>query len=384
MKLLEIDDPREMVPIGCRLLKLFGLGRDENLKLLYWVQCVLYLVFSLIPRVLVRIDDTVMLLRLGAELAFVAYLYLQILALYVRRKHLYRLVDMLQLYANKRYSETVDRFLLATNAQINKQSVTCCKCFFITFVLYCVMPLIASSGVYFRNMRNQTAEPEEFIISSEMNLYYLDIRFNLLHYFFYTIAILLLSVTSSLSLCAKDVFDVATIKSTSLMFQVTAMQIRQLRHSVSQQQLSIVIESHRDTLRCAQTLQDALNLSLLFQLTFCSLIWCLMMFYILLMGLDSRIINVALLLLIVTVETYTYCTLGTQLTDKSEEVLTALQQLAWYDQSISIQKQILFMIRRSQKPIVLSAGKLFYANVLQFSEMVQKSYSFYLVLKNVF
>lgn len=218
--------------------------------------------------------------------------------------------------------------------------------------------------------------------------------------------------------------DVAVIKTTCLLFQTTAMQIRELKDNISQAQLSVVIKSHRDTLLCAQYLQEALNLSLLFQLTFCSLIWCLMMFYILLMvragsclnhdltktslisfqGFDSRILNVLILLLIVTVETYTYCTLGTQLTDKvrntqpdadkanvifllqlkGEEILMALQQLAWYDQSISIQKQLLFMIRRSQKPIILSAGKIFYANVLQFSEMVQKSYSFYLVLKNVF
>uniref|UniRef100_A0A8W7P872 Odorant receptor n=1 Tax=Anopheles coluzzii TaxID=1518534 RepID=A0A8W7P872_ANOCL len=404
MKLFQIDDPREVVPIGCRLLKLFGLGRDEKLKLLYWVQCVFYLVFSIIPRVLVQIDDTIMLLRLGSELAFVSYLYCQILGLYFRRSYLYRLVDLLQTCINKQYSESIDQFVIKSNAKINKLSVTCCKYFTIAYVLYCAMPPIASIIVYVRNQRNKTAEPEEFIISSEMNLYYLNIRFNLLHFSFYTIVICLLTITSAGSLCIKDIMDVAVIKTTCLLFQTTAMQIRELKDNISQAQLSVVIKSHRDTLLCAQYLQEALNLSLLFQLTFCSLIWCLMMFYILLMvragsclnhdltktslisfqGFDSRILNVLILLLIVTVETYTYCTLGTQLTDKGEEVLMALQQLAWYDQSISIQKQLLFMIRRSQKPIILSAGKIFYANVLQFSEMVQKSYSFYLVLKNVF
>ncbi|XP_053667191.1 odorant receptor 49b-like [Anopheles marshallii] len=178
--------------------------------------------------------------------------------------------------------------------------------------------------------------------------------------------------------------DVSVIRTTCLMFEVTAKQIHELKEHISQAQLSTVIESHRNTLLCAQCLQDTLNLSLLVQLTFCSAIWCLMLFYILLMGFDSRILNVLILLLIVTVETYMYCTLGTQLTDKGNEVLMALQQLAWYNQSIAIQKQILFMISRSQKPIILTAGKLFCANVLQFSEMVQKSYSFYLVLKNVF
>ncbi|XP_053667190.1 uncharacterized protein LOC128716295 [Anopheles marshallii] len=168
MKLLQINDPREVIPIGCRLLTLFGLGRDEKLKLLYWCQVVFYLVFSLIPRALVKIDDTVMLLRLGSELAFIAYLYSQILALYFRRKKLYRLVDMLQRCARKQYSDHIETFLITSNGKTNKFSVICCKCFFAVYILYCVMPPIASYGVYLRNSRNQTAEPEEFIISSEM------------------------------------------------------------------------------------------------------------------------------------------------------------------------------------------------------------------------
>ncbi|XP_052895468.1 uncharacterized protein LOC128302644 [Anopheles moucheti] len=384
MKLFQIDDPREVIPIGCRLLTMFGLGRDEKLKLLYWCQVVFYLVFSIIPRLLVKIDDTVMLLRLGSEMTFLTYLYSQILALYFRRKNLYRLVDMLQRCARKQYADHIETFLITYNGKTNKFSVLCCKCFCITYILYCAMPPLASTGIYLRNTRNRTAEPEEFIISSEMNLYYLDIRFNVLHYFFYTVNICLLTVTSASSLCIKDVMDVSVIKTTCLMFEVTVMQIRELRDHISQAQLTTVIEYHRDTLLCARCLQDTLNLSLLVQLTFCSAIWCLILFYVLLMGFDSSIFNVLILLLIVTVETYMYCTLGTQLTDKGNEVLMALQQLAWYNQSITVQKQILFMINRSQKPIILTAGKLFYANVLQFGEMVQKSYSFYLVLKNIF
>lgn len=62
----------------------------------------------------------------------------------------------------------------------------------------------------------------------------------------------------------------------------------------------------------------------------------------------------------------------------------ALQQLSWYDQPVPIQRQILLMIRRSQTPLILRAGKLFSANVVQFGDIVQKSYSFFLVLKNVF
>ncbi|XP_050078697.1 putative odorant receptor 83c [Anopheles maculipalpis] len=169
-----------------------------------------------------------------------------------------------------------------------------------------------------------------------------------------------------------------------MMFQITAMQIRELPPAATQADFNIVIQSHRNTLECATKLQKVMHLALMMQLTFCIAIWCLMLFYILFMGFSSKILNVSLLLLILTYETYSYCQLGTHFTETADEVLSALQQLTWYDQPVSIQKQIYFMIQHSQRSIVLKAGKLFPVNIAQFSELVKKSYSLYLVLKDVF
>ncbi|XP_049548416.1 odorant receptor 43a-like [Anopheles darlingi] len=66
------------------------------------------------------------------------------------------------------------------------------------------------------------------------------------------------------------------------------------------------------------------------------------------------------------------------------EILLALQELPWYEQPVKIQKQILLMIRRSQVPTVLSAGKLVSVNIALFSSMIQKTYSLYLVMKDIF
>uniref|UniRef100_A0A182WQV3 Uncharacterized protein n=1 Tax=Anopheles minimus TaxID=112268 RepID=A0A182WQV3_9DIPT len=384
MKFLRIDEPCEIIPIGCRLLHLFGLGRDNRFKLVYWIQCLIYLVFSIIPRILLQVDDVVMLLRHISEIVFITYLCLQMAALYFRRAHLYQLVDMLAQCSEQSRSEEIQTFFIRSNIKINKSSIAYVRFFLLLYVLYCTMSPIASFMVYIRNAQNSTGEPDEFIISSEMNLYYLDIRYNPLHYSIYAGTIFVLSGISSLSLCTKDVVDIAAIKTTTLMFQTTAMQIRELSGQFTQDQLSRAIDLHRRTLSCKNKLQDALNLSLLFQLASCSGIWCLMMFYILLMGLDSRILNLVVLLVIVSIETYAYCVLGTQLTESGEDVLMALQQLSWYDQPVRVQRQILFMIHRSQVPILLTAGNLFFASVLQFSEIIQKSYSFFLVLKNVF
>uniref|UniRef100_A0A6E8VXS4 Odorant receptor n=1 Tax=Anopheles coluzzii TaxID=1518534 RepID=A0A6E8VXS4_ANOCL len=376
MKLLELDNPREAIAIGCRLLKLFGLGRDERFKLVYWLQCVAYLAFSIVPRLLVEIEDMVALMRLIAELVFVVYLCLQIMALYCRRRQLYRLVDMLQQCIDIPYSEQIESFLIRSNVKINQSSAAYARFFMCVYVLYCTMSPLASGFVYIRNQRNATGVQED--------LYDLDIRYNPLHYSIYAGLIFVLSAISSLSLCTKDVIDIAAIKTVTLVFGIVTMQIRDLHEQITQERLNRVIKSHRNALSCATQLEQALNLSVLFQFASCSAIWCLMLFYILLMGLDSRVLSVVLLLVIVSIETYAYCMLGSQLTTQGEDLLMALQQLSWYDQPVPIQRQILLMIRRSQTPLILRAGKLFSANVVQFGDIVQKSYSFFLVLKNVF
>ncbi|XP_050082833.1 uncharacterized protein LOC126569637 [Anopheles aquasalis] len=384
MKFLQIDDPSDTLPISYRLMQLFGLGRDEQFKCLYWFQCIMFFLFSIVTRLIMEAEDTVTIVRLGSERVYAISLFSHILGLYVRRSRLYELMDSLRECTAKTHSEEIFSFFLRTNRTINNFSVLYCRYFIGMFILYETMPSVATFFVYFSNKRNLNATPEEYVIPTEMNFYNLDIRYNLLHYSIYFAVVSMLVVTSSVSLCTKGVVDFSAIKFTAMIFEMTAMQIRQLPRQISQPQLLSIIESHQATLRCSKKLQQALSLSLLFQLAFCSAMGCLMLFYILLMGFDSRIFNLALLLFIVTLETYAYCTLGTQLTEKSDEVLQALQSLAWYEQPVAIQKQLLVMIQRSQMPTVLTAGKLIPVNIAQFGAMVQKSYSFYLVLKDLF
>uniref|UniRef100_A0A8W7PK88 Uncharacterized protein n=1 Tax=Anopheles coluzzii TaxID=1518534 RepID=A0A8W7PK88_ANOCL len=72
-----------------------------------------------------------------------------------------------------------------------------------------------------------------------------------------------------------------------MLFQATAQQIRNLPPGASQAKLEAIIHSHRSTLKCAAQLQNALNPALLIQITFCTAIWCLMLFYILLLSLKT-------------------------------------------------------------------------------------------------
>ncbi|XP_058064614.1 uncharacterized protein LOC131214253 [Anopheles bellator] len=168
MKFLQIDDPRDTLPISCRLLHLFGLGRDERFKWLFWFQCLLYLVFNIITRFIMDIEDTVTLVRLGAETLFVTSLFAQMLALYVRRVNLYDLIDMLRECTREPCSDEISTFFVRTNGALNKFSIAYCRYFMVVFILYQTMPPIATWVVYLRNRSKQNETPEEYIIPTEM------------------------------------------------------------------------------------------------------------------------------------------------------------------------------------------------------------------------
>uniref|UniRef100_A0A182S599 Uncharacterized protein n=1 Tax=Anopheles funestus TaxID=62324 RepID=A0A182S599_ANOFN len=384
MKFLEIDDPRDVLPIGCKMLKLFGLPRDASFKYWFWLQYAVYIVFGLITRLLMDIDEPIALVRVGSEIVFTIYLLTAMIALYSPRNDIYQLVDMLQECVNKSYTENIHSFLIRTNTKINNSSVKYCKLFLYESMAYFGLPLIATGVVCVKNMWNSTGEQEEYVLPTELNFYYLEIRYNLLNYSIYFLVVTALNLIGALILCTKDVIHFSLIRTVSMLFKVTAMQIRELPPAASQADINVVIRSHRNTLQCATKLQQVMNMALMIQLTSCIVIWCLMLFYVLLMGISSKVLNISLLLFLMTFETYMYCQLGTEFTDAADQVFNALQQLTWYDQSVPIQKQIYFLIQHSQRSIVLKAGKLLPVNIAQFSEIVKKSYSFYLVLKDVF
>uniref|UniRef100_A0A182TRE4 Uncharacterized protein n=1 Tax=Anopheles melas TaxID=34690 RepID=A0A182TRE4_9DIPT len=248
-----------------------------------------------IPRFLIKIDEPIALVRVGAEIVYSTYIFLQLIALYARRSDLYRLIDTLRECVENPYPDDVRAFILSTRDTINKSSVMYSKCFFAVCISYIIMPFMATSAVVVRNRRNQTGEREEYVMPTEMNFYYLDIRFSLLHYSLYFGAVSGLSVIGSLVLCTKDVLDFSLIRTASMLFQATAQQIRNLPPGASQAKLEAIIHSHRSTLKCAAQLQNALNSALLIQITFCTAIWCLMLFYILLLVLPLPLKLLALL-----------------------------------------------------------------------------------------
>ncbi|XP_035908990.1 odorant receptor 67a-like [Anopheles stephensi] len=137
-------------------------------------------------------------------------------------------------------------------------------------------------------------------------------------------------------------------------------------------------------MRCAELLELVLQPLLLMQLVLCILIWCTMMLYFSVSGINVKFINMFLLFLFVSIETFGYCYLGTQLSQESINVGKALYDADWIDYDAVMRKKVAFMIMRAQCRVGLTAAKFCFVDMEQFVAMLNMSYSIFVVLKDVF
>ncbi|XP_061513940.1 odorant receptor 45b [Anopheles gambiae] len=73
-----------------------------------------------------------------------------------------------------------------------------------------------------------------------------------------------------------------------------------------------------------------------------------------------------LLFLFVSIETFGYCYLGTQLSQESINVGQALYASGWHEYDVQMRKHISFMIMRSQRRVGLTAAKFCFVDMEKF------------------
>ncbi|EDS41929.1 olfactory receptor [Culex quinquefasciatus] len=99
--------------------------------------------------------------------------------------------------------------------------------------------------------------------------------------------------------------------------------------------------------------------------------------------LDPNLLNVMIIFLLTLVQTFGYSYLGTELAEEAEAVGKAIYDLPWYEHSVELQRFYRLMIQRTQRPTGITGAKFFIVQLTTFASVVQMSYSYYLVLRDV-
>ncbi|XP_039436467.1 uncharacterized protein LOC120418231 [Culex pipiens pallens] len=98
---------------------------------------------------------------------------------------------------------------------------------------------------------------------------------------------------------------------------------------------------------------------------------------------DLNLLNVMIIFLLTLVQAFGYSYLGTELAEEAEAVGKAIYDLPWYEHSVELQRYYRLMMQRTQRPTGITGAKFFIVQRTTFASVVQMSYSYYLVLRDV-
>ncbi|KAJ9573646.1 hypothetical protein L9F63_008987, partial [Diploptera punctata] len=114
-----------------------------------------------------------------------------------------------------------------------------------------------------------------------------------------------------------------------------------------------------------------------------SIMICMLGFRITTMDFDINLMKLLSYLLTCICQLGLYCSFGSNLMYQSEEVYNAIYSCEWYDQSDYFKRSLNMIIMRAQRPVAVRAGQFGALSLPIFASMMQTSYSYLALLRQL-
>nr|ALD51470.1 odorant receptor 68 [Locusta migratoria] len=147
--------------------------------------------------------------------------------------------------------------------------------------------------------------------------------------------------------------------------------------------LRLCVETHQEILRFMTQLQDTMSPMAMTQFAVSVVIVCMALFQATFSEDISAVLKCVLFLPIPTGQVYLYCWAANNVTEQAEAVSAAAYSCNWVDASERFKQSMRIILSRSQKPLVLRAGRLYPINREAFLSLVNASYSYYTLLSQM-
>uniref|UniRef100_A0A182YFW8 Uncharacterized protein n=1 Tax=Anopheles stephensi TaxID=30069 RepID=A0A182YFW8_ANOST len=385
-------DETAVMPLALRLLRVIGVWGDLT-RYRYILVFVCYCFGIVIPKVCFGYPSAEASIRGYTELILETNVFAGMLMLYVRYDHFKLLVVELRSFVSIVFrdhspSTPIRSNLVQLNVRLHKYTMLYCLYMCCVCTVYCFAPLWSNYSGYTSAINHQDngSTVFQFNLYLEQGFYWLDNRTSLVGYCICTVFMFPLMYLCAYTGTVKVVAVFNLIKYCQAAIQTVAIKLEHLKtfRDVRRrtEAMSEVRDLHQRAMRCAELLELVLQPLLLMQLVLCILIWCTMMLYFSVSGINVKFINMFLLFLFVSIETFGYCYLGTQLSQESINVGKALYDADWIDYDAVMRKKVAFMIMRAQCRVGLTAAKFCFVDMEQFVAMLNMSYSIFVVLKD--
>uniref|UniRef100_A0A182WR27 Uncharacterized protein n=1 Tax=Anopheles minimus TaxID=112268 RepID=A0A182WR27_9DIPT len=383
-----------VMPYNLRVFALLGLWGDR--RKLYRLYVLLVIAFAVIifPKP-VRISDRhpfESIVRSVAELIFAALCYLTIIILAIKsepfRQVILKLEEALALFRDR--NDQCSELIVQVNARIHRFSLSYAKIHLLYVLLFNLAPPVYNYPHYFLQSRLPTANRTvEFLLPLMQDLYGLDVRHNIAHYTIFWVSIIPLCVFLTLILWYKGSLFML-VRYNTLLYQLVNQLLRQFEFEAADlelgkkhNRLQRIVKLHYTAIECTKLLDNILSLILLIQFVGCLLLLCLLLFYIT-RNHNLNVINIGVLFSSILIEMMCFSYLGNQLTEENAAISNSAFNCHWYEEPIVIRKYFQRIILQSHRKATITAGKFYNVNIVTFAQLIKTSYTYYMIMKEMF
>ncbi|XP_058123096.1 odorant receptor 4-like [Anopheles ziemanni] len=153
--------------------------------------------------------------------------------------------------------------------------------------------------------------------------------------------------------------------------------------AANERRLQDAIVQHQDLIGCSAFLQDVFGVVLFLNLLGSSIIICIQAFMITTVS-GYTLIKFVLFMLCFLIELLMLCAYGEDIVQSSGAVADATYNCKWYEESRLFKTSILQILHTAQKPIVVTAWKIWPVQMVTFRGILQASWSYFTLLKTVY
>uniref|UniRef100_A0A182S573 Odorant receptor n=1 Tax=Anopheles funestus TaxID=62324 RepID=A0A182S573_ANOFN len=241
-----------------------------------------------------------------------------------------------------------------------------CTIIFYIVSIYAGSPLCATLWSYYRPERLNTTV--HHVLHMEEDFYGLTIRSSLKHYLVFAVTMALTSYVCAFVSTTKIVTVFNLTNYCTVYFQLVALKLQNEAQSrMDCSSVSAIVKMHQQALQCANLLETIVSPLMLMQSILCILMTSSTLYYFIFADFNAHMINVFMIFLVVTTETFGYCYLGTRLSMESAHIAHIANSANWERQSNEMAKHLQLILLRAQKQVGITAGKFFYIDMEQFT-----------------
>ncbi|XP_031365752.1 odorant receptor 10a-like [Apis dorsata] len=287
--------------------------------------------------------------------------------------------------AVKDYNESNDeenRVIMRQHAYMGR--VACASLISFSYTcstLFITVPMLAGDEI---EMINVTEESIKYPIPSKNALAIINVPDNL-YFVIFIVEYMMLLFTSIGNLGSDSVFF-------GIVFHLCG-QVEILKREYSKlfyknekitEHFILLIKRHIYLLNLSKMLNETISSILVIQLFSSCILICTTGFqFILALSIGNIVLMIKILIImcVLLIQLFAYSYVGEYLKTQTESVGNSMYLCTWYDMPKNISKDIIFIIMKAQRPVLLTAGKIFVVNMETYISILKTSMSYLSVLR---